>query len=386
MQLSKKQFNTLPLKQRQALMVQGSAPRRNQKARIPRGLKSANGGTGIGGRSSSLMRQSRQGNNVIAAAASYSSVKTSKAPLVTASREQCRIVHRELIGSVTGSVAFAIAFNLALNPGINTTFPWLSGMASLWEEYQFSKLRFCYETRTGTATPGSVLQAIDYDAADAAPTSEQIISSYQGAVEGAPWITSICCDARGSSLSGFAKRRYLRTGALANNQDIKTYDVGNYFLATVDGTAVGWGKLYVEYDVTFFIPQLPSAGPLPLGGSFTAGGTMSAANPLGDAPVSDAGNLGITVSAASVVTFLRTGTYLVCLRSVGTTLTAIPNPTLVNCTLLGNTQGANGTTVCMACITLTVDADGGTAAFTATAGTITSGVMRIGMAPTGSLA
>jgi hypothetical protein len=258
-------------------------------------------------------------------------------------------------------------------------------MANQWEEYQFSRLRFRYETRTSTGVTGTVLLAIDYDAADAAPATEQIMSSYQGSVQGSPWLSNLCCSARGSSLSGFAKRRYLRTGVLGANQDVKTYDVGNFFLGTTDGTAVGWGKLYVEYDVTFFIPQLPSAGPLPLGGSFTAGGTMSAANPFGDAPTSDAANLGITISTASVVTFARAGTYLLCPRLVGTVLTAIPNPTVVNCTLLANTQGANGSTICMACITLTVDADGGTAAFTATATSITSGVIRIAMAPAASL-
>jgi hypothetical protein len=261
-------------------------------------------------------------------------------------------------------------------------------MAALWEEYQFSKLRFCYETRTGSNTPGSVIQAIDYDAADAAPTSEQVISSYQGAVEGAPWLPQICCDARGSSLSGFTKRRYLRTAALAANQDIKTYDVGNFFLAIVDGTAVGWGKLYVEYDVTFFIPQLPANGPLViLGGNIVGGGGgLSGANPFGNVPVPDPQSAGISMDGTSTLTLATPGTYLVVYDVVGTGITAIAAPVLVGCTVInaGGFYDSGGfqATVILG-ITSTIANASILQAFTAT--TVTASDVFVGMVPVGSI-
>lgn len=54
-------------------------------------------------------------------------------------------------------------------------------------------------------------------------------------------------------------RKFVRNG-LVPGQDLKTTDVGTFILATVDGTAVNWGKLWVEYDFEFFEPQLNPSG------------------------------------------------------------------------------------------------------------------------------
>ena len=94
----------------------------------------------------------------------------------------CCIAHRELIATINHSVNFStISFNL--NPGLSSTFPWLAPMAAQWEQYRFKKLLFNYVTRTSTTTVGSILLAPDYDASDAAPTSEVNMASYQDCVE-----------------------------------------------------------------------------------------------------------------------------------------------------------------------------------------------------------
>jgi len=100
--------------------------------------------------------------------------------------------------------------------------------------------------------------APDYDAADVAPVSEQIISNYAEIVEDAPW-KDICCVLRPSGMHALGPKKFVRFSTVAST-DIKTYDVGTLFLATVDGTAVNWGKLWVEYDIEFFEPQLNPLG------------------------------------------------------------------------------------------------------------------------------
>jgi hypothetical protein len=52
----------------------------------------------------------------------------------------------------------------------------------------------------------------------------------------------------------------LRTGAVPSGTDVKLYDVGNFFVGTTGGVNTDpIGKLYVEYEVEFFVPQKESA-------------------------------------------------------------------------------------------------------------------------------
>jgi hypothetical protein len=243
------------------------------------------------------------GKQESAAAAYASSQKTGQAQIFRTGPDSCRIIHRELVASVTGSVVFTVGQSLPLNPGMQITFPWLSIQALGWERYKWNALRFCYYTRTGSNIPGSVMMAPDYDAADAAPGTEVGASSYQDTQEDAPW-KDITCVLKRRELMGDMKEKYIRSGALAANQDIKTYDAGNFFLCTVDGTAVPWGKLWVEYDVTLITPQVPAGGFASVG-VLSGGGAFSAAAPFGTAPV-NTGGVQMTV-AGQVVTFPNVG-------------------------------------------------------------------------------
>ncbi len=164
-----------------------------------------------------------------------------------------RIKHRELIASVNGSTAFT-ALKYAVNPGLAQSFPWLSQIAARWEQYRFHALKFHYLTRTSTATVGSVILAPDYDAQDTAPNSEAQITAYQDAVEDASW-KDIVCTLRPDSMFPLGPRKFIRSGNVAG--DIKTYDAANFFLATVEmASAAAVGKLWVEYDVEFYIPNI----------------------------------------------------------------------------------------------------------------------------------
>jgi len=322
----------------------------------------------------------------VSAAAAYSTGQSSRAPFISMTRDQCRIRHRELLASVTGSTAFTVALSLGINPGLSTSFPWLSVMAQAWEEYEFTSLRFCYYTRTGTNIPGSVMMAIDYDAADAAPASEQIASSYEGVVEDAPW-KDICCNARKLSMTGPLRKHYTRNTALAANLDIKTYDVGNFFLMTVDGTAVPWGKLWVEYDVVFTLPQLPPTGAsMVLGGRISGGGGgLTGADPFGLVPVVDPQAIGISMDATSTITFSNPGTYVLTFTFTGTVISAFPAPTVAGCTATTITTLIDGGSLnAIKVLFLVVAVANATIQQTLTATTVTAALVDVGIGPANS--
>lgn len=198
-----------------------------------------------------------------------------------------RIVHKELISSVSGSSGFAVS-TFPINPGLSATFPWLSVQATGWEKYYFHSIRFCYYTRTGSTTTGSLTLAPDFDAADAGPTTEQIVSTYSTAVEDAPWKNiTLTLDRDRINIE-----KYIRLGGIGANLDIKTYDLANLYVCSVDGANVGWGKLWVEYDVELINPQTPPTGQSNFATLFanTASGTgLSPALPFGTGAESTAG-------------------------------------------------------------------------------------------------
>nr|QKV51018.1 putative capsid protein [Crucivirus sp.] len=214
----------------------------------------------MGWRSNFKRRYKPSSTSAIAAPVAYASTqRTGKAEYVNFSADSCRIRHCELLGSITGSGNFTIDPNLGVfpvNPGLQSSFPWLSTQAAAWEKYKFHKLKFIYHTKCATSVPGSVLLGMDYDAADVVPTTELQLSNFYGSVESAPWkeIVFNC------NLERMQGSRYIRVHPVTG-VDIKTYDQGNFYVGTVDGTAVPWGKLWVEYDVELQIPQqAPAAG------------------------------------------------------------------------------------------------------------------------------
>jgi hypothetical protein len=128
---------------------------------------------------------------------------------------------------------------------------------------------------------------------------------------------------------------------LAPNLDIKTYDGGNYWIT---GDAYGptptvkylVGKLFVEYDVEFFTPQLPPTGDPIVGasGAQTGPGAVLAiplgtpANAAGNALGNFAVNAASTRNIISMVEDVADGLFFQ--QTAGTGLTGINAPTLTS--------------------------------------------------------
>lgn len=313
-----------------------------------------------------------------AAAAYATGQHTGEAKVFRSGNDTCRIVHRELLSSITGSINFTIQRAIALNPGLAASFPWLSTQAQAWERYRFNKLKFRYFTRTGSNIPGSLMMSPDYDAADPAPLGEAIASSYQDCEEDAPW-KDITCTLPQRTLMGDMKEKTIRTGALAANQDVKTYDAGNLFVITTDGAdnTTGWGKLWVEYDVTLFHPQVPAGG-FQSSGTLEGGTNCSSADPFGlDSAQTATGPIQLSSPGTSQtlnMSGLQVGQeILLTVVITGTVVTAITVTTPTGLTLktsLTNLVSATGT-VATSNSTYLVTASSASVLVTSTATTIT---------------
>jgi hypothetical protein len=354
--------------------VQGKKKSKKPNARRGRNSSAGYGGfmsEGTSGMSNAVgPRVQGMNRGQTAAAAAYATGQASfKAMFSRQSADSVRITHRELVGSLVGSVLYTVQNDFFVNPGLPATFPWLSSQAVGWEKYKFNYLRLCSYTRTGTTTPGSIIMAPDYDAADAAPVTEQILSSYYGAREDAPW-KDICLDMDKARMQG---ERFLRFGSLAANLDIKTYDVAQVFVATTDGTAVNWSKLWWEYDVILYNPQLPPGG-LSDAGTILGAGTQTGANPFGSLGVTS-GPLGISYSGLVVtINGLTPGAeYYVSFGETGTVIAGLGNPGVTGLTF--RTQTAivenSGSTVVSVAATYTATAATAVLTYSQTATTIT---------------
>lgn len=207
---------------------------------------------------------------------------------------------------------FEIIIRRAINPGIEELFPWLSNQAGGWESYKFNKLHFSYVPRCSTGTPGSIMMAIDYDPVDSNPVTEEIMSTYASAKETSVW-NSVTTTADPRAMNAATKTKFIRTAFRAPGTDRHLYDSGTFLLSMADGptTDIGAGKIWAEYDVTFY-----DQASRPNGNNTYAliygNGTVSSSAIWGSAPQS-AGNASFAAqpnSNALFITGVEPNTYI----------------------------------------------------------------------------
>jgi hypothetical protein len=102
---------------------------------------------------------------------------------------------------------------------------------------------------------GRIVIAVDYDSADTPPTSALQAEQYADNVFGAVAKNhSVRLRPRGTGILG--PKRYIRSGALSPNEDIKTYDVAQIYIVTSgQASAAEIGQLWITYDITLCEPQ-----------------------------------------------------------------------------------------------------------------------------------
>jgi hypothetical protein len=117
----------------------------------------------------------------------------------------------------------------------------------------------------------------------------------------------VVCDA--SDLVKFGTQRFVRTSALAANLDLKTYDVGNLWIASSGGAGVVAGELYVSYEIELMTPQTAASGSSLSTTVMTGASSISKTAIFGAAPTFVGGLL--TGSVTNTLVFPIVGHYLV---------------------------------------------------------------------------
>lgn len=175
------------------------------------------------------------------------------------------IRHREYIGDLI-SASTANTFQVqsfSLNPAQSQTYPWLSQIASQYEEYMPMGVVFEFKSTCSDAIAsstdlalGTVTMATQYDSTNPPFSSLQQMLNYEYAQSGKvseSFLHMIECDPRQSPLT----RLYTRPGDVPGNADIRLYDFGTFYISSsgLQGTSINLGQIWISFQYAFFKPR-----------------------------------------------------------------------------------------------------------------------------------
>jgi hypothetical protein len=280
------------------------------------------------------------GNSLVAGVANGMIVRSTK-PRLRNAKGVVRIMHKELVGTVTGTNSTNILVNNGLLVDTTTgqsnfyvnamnalAFPWLSQIAASYDMYRFKRIRLVYVPLCPTSNSGRVTLAYDQDSSDAVPANKAEISNMECYTEGPVWgVASL--DLR---LSDTNKWYY---GEVLNNTSTpgSYLNQGQFFWATTSGSTGTQGEVYALYDVELKSPQAAVSA---YGVAHVTGTTV-----LNDLTPSCGVALNAPTGVTVGVTFLQPGTYMVQLELKDAT--AMGTPSLSNVTTVDETWSVQTT-------------------------------------------
>jgi len=226
----------------------------------------------------------------------------SQIPQFNTTRQTNVVCHREYLGDILGTAAFN---NTAypLNPGMSQTFPWLSSVAGNYQEYRFHGLVFEFRSLitdfVTSGAPGVVIMSTNYNADAPIYLTKQQMENAEYAVSVKPTVNmmhGIECALSQTILP----EKFVRSGAVASNQDLRLYDLGNFQFATQANPIQDLGELWVSYCVEFYKPILPNdiGGNVLSGHLFKTG--VTAATPMGTVQFINTGQLALSSNTTSI--------------------------------------------------------------------------------------
>lgn len=177
------------------------------------------------------------------------------------SKTSVRLRHREYLQDVfVGTTGVFSNTSFAVNPGLSNTFPFLSQIAGNFEEYHMHGLVFEFVSTTSpynsTSAMGSVIMAMEYNAAAPLYTSKPQMENSDFAVSARPdksMIYGVECANNASN------NYYVRQGL--TGIPLTSTDLGTFQVATLTplNTGVTLGELWVSYDVELFRPRISAS-------------------------------------------------------------------------------------------------------------------------------
>lgn len=199
----------------------------------------------------------------------------SSIPMMHNTNQSVVIRHREYLGEIKSNTTYTVNGSYELNPGNSKTFPWLSGIATNFQEYSFKGLVFHYVPASGSAisgtspTLGTVMLQTSYRSTDAPPVSKQELLNEYCSNEVVPMETMahpVECDPKENPFNV----QYVRSGDLGPNETPLMYDLGVTHVATSGQLASGnvLGDLWVTYEVELKKPIVSSNVTTPFKAAF----------------------------------------------------------------------------------------------------------------------
>lgn len=258
--------------------------------------------------------------------------------------------HREYITDIVSS-STANTFllqNYAINPGLIQTFPWFSALAQQYQEWEPLGIVFEFKTLSADAiasstnnTLGGIIMATNYNAAAPNFSNKQAMDNTEYTTSCKPsesFYHAIECAPHQNVLSDL----YVRSAAVPSGQDAKTYDLGNFQIASfgIQGTSVVLGELWVSYEIALRKPILTAAAGLDvLTDHYKLGGVADISNFGTSSTLATNSTLGGTISTSGTTYFfppyIQEGMYLVYYVVQGTANTCVaPTWTLTNCSAI----------------------------------------------------
>lgn len=190
-------------------------------------------------------------------------------------RQTTRIRRTEPLGKASVIAEPFSTSSWTVNPGVaapatprDGVFTWLNTIAPGWDMYRIDYLAFHYVPQVGTTQEGSIVMMFDPDVADNVPTSDE--NGFNDAMERQFSVDTPCYQGRTLEidLAGhyaalgkdhpFRKVRQHAIGdsnPFAEYSSYSEYDVGTFAVsyANPDAALHTYGRLFVEYDVTFMV-------------------------------------------------------------------------------------------------------------------------------------
>jgi hypothetical protein len=185
-------------------------------------------------------------------------------PMMHSTNNSVVIRHKEFISTITGSTAFAVD-QVQINPGLPGAFPWLSTIASSFQQYKFKGLVYHYIPTSGSAVSstnpalGAVMMQTSYRSNDTEPASKAELLNEYYASESVPSET-FCHPIECSPVENPFSIHYVRTTDLPVTDSPLMYDLGVLFTATQGMPAAGnvVGDLWASYEVELYKPIVAS--------------------------------------------------------------------------------------------------------------------------------
>lgn len=210
----------------------------------------------------------------------------------TADNGDIVVRHREYIQDIYPTDAFTVQCNLAINPGMETLFPWLSGVAQNYENYDLKGLVFEVKSKSSDAVLsaaastalGTVTMATQYNVLDDPFTSKRQLLNYQYANSEKPSVSfthPVECKRNPMQML------WVRTANTdLTDSDRRLYDLGDFVLATegcqgaqapiTDGGVIG--ELWCTIEVVLSKSKLRFQGATDI---FYNATTVAIATPFG---------------------------------------------------------------------------------------------------------